>query len=240
MAADLFAAPARDTRVRSRQSSLVVVSVVAHVALVVALIVISFVLPDVLPAPHTAALAWDAGPQRVRLVDIPLPPPPPARTTVAPAPAAADAAPVVAPEGIAPEPDRGGPIVQPGTELQAGLLPGSVTGAGLAVPPPPPPPPPPSQPVRLHAGIDAPRRVKEVTPVYPALARSAGAQGVVIIEAIIDVNGDVVSAKILRSVPLLDAAAVDAVRQWKYTPARLNGEPVPVVVTVTVNFTLGR
>lgn len=240
MPADLFAAPARDTRVRSRQSSLVVVSVVAHVALVVALIVISFALPDVLPAPHTAALAWDAGPQMVRLVDIPLPPPPPARTTVASAPAAADAAPVVAPEGIAPEPDRGGPIVQSGTELQTGLLPGSVTGAGLAVPPPPPPPPAPSQPIRLHAGIDAPRRVKEVTPVYPALARSAGAQGVVIIEAIIDVNGDVVSATILRSVPLLDAAAVDAVRQWKYTPARLNGEPVPVVVTVTVNFTLGR
>jgi protein TonB len=240
MPADLFAAPARETRVRSRRSSLVVISVVAHVAFVMALVVISFLLPEVLPSPHTAALAWDAGPQLVRLVDIPLPPPPPARTTVVPSPVSSDAAPVVAPEGIAPEPERSGPIVQSGTELQTGLLPGTVTGAGLEVPPPPPPQPPASQPVRLHAGIDAPRRVKEVTPIYPALARSAGVQGVVIIEAIIDVNGDVASAKVLRSIPLLDDAALEAVRQWKYTPARLNGEPVPVVVTVTVNFTLGR
>lgn len=63
-------------------------------------------------------------------------------------------------------------------------------------------------------------------------------QGVVIIEATIDARGDVVAAKVLRSVPMLDDQAIEAVRQWKYTPARLNGEPVAVVMTVTVNFTL--
>jgi protein TonB len=75
-------------------------------------------------------------------------------------------------------------------------------------------------------------------PVYPALARTAGAQGIVIIEATIDAHGDVVATRVLRSVSMLDDAAVAAVRQWKYTPARLNGEPIAVLITVTVNFML--
>jgi protein TonB len=63
-------------------------------------------------------------------------------------------------------------------------------------------------------------------------------QGVVIIEATIAPNGRVQAAKVLRSIPMLDAAALDAVRQWQFTPTLLNGEPVPVIMTVTVNFTL--
>ena len=63
-------------------------------------------------------------------------------------------------------------------------------------------------------------------------------QGVVIVEAVISTTGHVVEARILRSVPLLDQAALDAVRQWRYTPSLLNGVPVPVVMTVTVTFTL--
>ena len=59
-----------------------------------------------------------------------------------------------------------------------------------------------------------------------------------IIETIIDTRGDVESASVLRSIPLLDQAALDAVRQWKFTPTTLNGVPVPVVMTVTVNFKL--
>jgi protein TonB len=64
-------------------------------------------------------------------------------------------------------------------------------------------------------------------------------QGVVIIEALIDTNGNVADAKILRSVAMLDQAAVDAVRQWRFTPTMLNGAAVPILMTVTVNFTLG-
>jgi len=97
----------------------------------------------------------------------------------------------------------------------------------------------PAAPVRLHSGIEPPRKIHDVMPAYPVLARTVGASGVVIIEATIDARGDVVAAKVLRSVPTLDQAAVDAVRQWKYTPARLNGEPVAVLITVTVNFMLG-
>ncbi len=56
-----------------------------------------------------------------------------------------------------------------------------------------------------------------------------------ILEALIGVDGRVADAKVLRSVPLLDQAALDAVRQWEYTPTLLNGAPVPVVMTVTVH-----
>jgi protein TonB len=63
-------------------------------------------------------------------------------------------------------------------------------------------------------------------------------EGIVIIEATIGADGQVINARILRSVPLLDQAAIDAVRQWQFTPTLLNGVPVPVIMTVTVNFTL--
>jgi len=75
-------------------------------------------------------------------------------------------------------------------------------------------------------------------PVYPPIAESARVQGVVIIEATIGVDGTVTDAKVLRSIPLLDQAALDAVRQWRYTPTLVEGTAVPVIMTVTVNFTL--
>ena len=63
-------------------------------------------------------------------------------------------------------------------------------------------------------------------------------QGVVILEALIDDSGTVANARVMRSVPLLDAAALEAVSQWVFTPTELNGRPVAVIMTVTVNFTL--
>jgi protein TonB len=74
--------------------------------------------------------------------------------------------------------------------------------------------------------------------VYPSIAQSARVQGVVILEATIGVEGRVQDVKVLRSIPLLDQAAIDAVKQWQYTPTTLNGVPVPVVMTVTVTFAL--
>jgi TonB family protein len=110
------------------------------------------------------------------------------------------------------------------------------------VPPPPPPPPPPGAegmaPLRVGGNIKTPTKIKDVPPVYPAEALAAGIQGVVIIEAVIDPAGKVSSANVLRSIPALDQAAVDAVRQWEFTPTLLNGVPVPVIMTVTVNFSL--
>jgi protein TonB len=63
-------------------------------------------------------------------------------------------------------------------------------------------------------------------------------QGVVILEAVIDEHGEVGRIKVLKSMPLLDQAAITAVQQWRYTPTLLNGVPVSVLMTITVNFTL--
>jgi TonB family protein len=110
--------------------------------------------------------------------------------------------------------------------------------AFVGAPPPPPPPPPPQAPVRVGGNIKTPTKTKDVRPVYPPIAQSARVSGVVIIEATIGADGKVKDAKVLRSIPLLDQAALDAVKQWQFTPTLLNGVPVPVIMTVTVNFTL--
>ena len=92
--------------------------------------------------------------------------------------------------------------------------------------------------VRVGGKIKPPTKTRDVTPLYPAAAKSARVAGTVIIEATIGADGKVMNAKILRSVPMLDQAALDAVKQWEYSPTRLNGKPVPVVMTVTVAFKL--
>jgi TonB family protein len=92
-------------------------------------------------------------------------------------------------------------------------------------------------PVRVGGQIKPPTKVKDVKPEYPAIARTARVAGAVTIEATIGEDGKVIDAKVVRSVPLLDQAALDAVQQWEYTPTLLNGVPVPVLVTVTINFT---
>jgi TonB family protein len=92
--------------------------------------------------------------------------------------------------------------------------------------------------IRVGGKVKAPTKTRDVKPVYPATAQSARVQGVVIIEATVGTDGKVIAARVLRSIPMLDQAALDAVRQWEYSPTRLNGKPVPVTMTVTVNFKL--
>jgi TonB family protein len=91
-------------------------------------------------------------------------------------------------------------------------------------------------PVRVGGNIPLPTKIKDVRPALPDAAAQAGVRGVVILEIVIAPDGSVQDAKILRSIPLLDAAALDAVRQWRYTPTLLNGQPVPVILTATVAF----
>ncbi|RPJ70095.1 MAG: energy transducer TonB, partial [Acidobacteria bacterium] len=91
--------------------------------------------------------------------------------------------------------------------------------------------------LRVGGTIKAPTKVKDVKPVYPDVALQANVQGVVIVEVKIGPDGRVQDARILRSIQLLDKAALDAVSQWEYTPTLLNGAPIGVVMTVTVNFT---
>jgi TonB family protein len=89
---------------------------------------------------------------------------------------------------------------------------------------------------RVGGAVTPPQRLG--TPQYPPEARAAGIQGVVIAEVVIDPFGNVTDAKVLRSIPLLDEPALKAVRDWHYAPTVVNGQPVPVRMTVTVNFTL--
>jgi len=119
-------------------------------------------------------------------------------------------------------------------------IPGGAAGgvAGGIGAPPPPPPPPPAAPVRVGGNIAPPKKIKDVQPVYPSLALSAGVAGIVIIEATIGPQGNVTDARVLRSISLLDQAALDAVRQWEFTPTLINGVPVAIIMSVTVNFQL--
>lgn len=96
----------------------------------------------------------------------------------------------------------------------------------------------PPAPVRVGGEIREPKNLKRVAPVYPEAAKTAGLEAVIILESTIDERGDVVDIKPLRDVPPLTQAAVGAVKQWRYEPTLLNGVPVPVVMTVTVNFVL--
>lgn len=92
--------------------------------------------------------------------------------------------------------------------------------------------------VRVGGTIRTPMKIKDVRPVYPPEAQAANVSGLVILEALIGRDGAVEQAQVLRSIPMLDQAAVDAVMQWRFRPTLLNGVPVPVIMTVTVNFTL--
>ena len=94
------------------------------------------------------------------------------------------------------------------------------------------------KPVKATGDIKPPKLIKSVDPVYPEEARKQGIEGLVILEATVDVEGKVQDVKVLRPVPALNQAAIDAVKQWVYEPTIIDGKPTPVVFTVTVNFKL--
>lgn len=174
------------------------------------------------------------------------PPAPPAPSTPA-QPAPRPAAPIEAPSEIGEEvpavPPRsieGGLPDAPGVSTGAGVLSDLTAGTHVSPVAPPPPPEPTPRLVRIGGKIREPRKLVYVPPIYPELARQTRVQGAVTLEAILDATGKVESVRVLESVPLLDDAAVRAVRQWRYTPTELNGVPVPVLMTVTIRFSLDR
>jgi TonB family protein len=93
-------------------------------------------------------------------------------------------------------------------------------------------------PLKIGGQIGEPKKIRDMRPVYPEEAKANGIQGLVILQVLIDIDGRVVDAQILRGHPLLNEAAIDAVTQWEFTPTLLNGDPVQVQLTVTINFTL--
>ena len=209
-------------------------SIAIHALAILALIVIPLMAYDVLPTPYSAMDSF-------RTVALPPPPsPPPPRTASKPVVATVnpDLAPVVAPPTIAPEPPDLGFDRALVTTAPLGVLEG---GASQPIPPPLTTASPATlPPVPVGGEIKRPVKTKDASPVYPQIAVISRVQGVVIVEATIGVDGTVQEARVLRSIPLLDSAALDAVKQWEFTPTLLNGEPVPVIMTVTVQFTLAR
>ena len=212
------------------------VSIVFHLCVIAGVIVSPLFATDELPEPPRAT--------EYVLVSARLPPPPPAPRPASPAPSR-NAAPLDVPDIVAPEPPTP-PVASPGPTdvdvpggdpLAGPFVPGVVPGGDPVPPPPPPPPVAAKQPVRVSA-LQAPRKIRDMAPRYPAIAQASRVEGVVILEAVIAEDGSVQDVRVLRSKPLLDAAAVEAVRQWRFTPTLLGGEPVPVVMTVTVSFSL--
>ncbi len=241
MPRDLFGdvvRPFNGAGARSRYT--VPLSLAAHTLIVVTVVVVPLLATDALPSLATR-LSFESV--------TPIVPPEPPRPRVAqpvdtPVDVSPDAAPIDAPVGIAEETGYegvtcGDPV---GVRCDGGLSATDTLGvtdfAELAPPPAPPPPKQETRTARAGVEVRPPAKVRDAAPVYPAIAQSARISGVVIIQATIGVDGTVIDATVLRSVPLLDQAALEAVRQWRYTPSSLNGRPVAVIMTVTVNFQL--
>ena len=224
----------------NRKAYVLPLSIVTHLVVVALAAVVPLCAPGVLPVPATTVVEFIS-----REVPTVPPPPPPApvdraaseaRTIaqdVNPLTAPIVAPPAIAPEGVVGDTTRG--LIQ-GVESGIGNVADGVLGSAVAVPPPPPPEP--TAPLRVGGAITRPKKIRNVAPVYPAIAQVARVSGTVIIEATIGPTGDVLDARVLRSVPLLDAAALEAVRRWQFTPTLLNGKAIAVVMSVTVDFRL--
>ena len=240
---DIFTGHTR--HIPSKPALPIVISMTGQLALVTALIVPVLFFTGALPEVPTmmAFVAEAPAPPPP-----PPPPPPPAAKQATPPQAkpapTAGAAPVEPPATIQPERADAGDIGVPGGVeggIPGGVVGGVVGGLPTEIPPPPPPAPAPAPraPVRVGGQIQAPTVARRVDPTYPELAAKAHIRGVVILEAQVDKEGRVVDVKVLRTAHrLLDDAALEAVRQWRYQPLVLNGIPEPFVLTVVLTFSI--
>jgi len=121
----------------------------------------------------------------------------------------------------------------PGGSL-GGVMGGIIGNTPVAVPKVAAPPPR----VRVSAGVQQGNLISQVKPTYPPIAKAARIQGAVVLQAEISKQGTIENLKVISGHPMLVQNALDAVKQWRYKPYLLNGEPVPVETTITVNFTL--
>jgi periplasmic protein TonB len=230
-------------------------SLLFHAVLIVLLIVVPLLRSDVLPSPMHQTHAFFAAPASL---SVPVPPPPPAAAPRVPRSAARPSAPATrpAPARFTAPVDVPGPVVAAAAEAApaaivedahaaagepgvpggtAGGLPGGIVGGVVGSVAPPPAP---VAPVRVGGEIREPKKIRHVSPIYPDLAVAAHVKGTVILECLVSPQGRVTDVRLMRGIPLLNESAMDAVKQWMYTPTLKDGIPVPVILTVTVRFDL--
>lgn len=231
---------------KTNKSWTVIVSGIVQATFLAVLILIPLIYTEALPKASLATLLIAPPPP-------PPPPPPPAATPVVkvkPQVKLMDAGKLVAPKAIpkevkiikeeAEQPDAMGAIGGvpggvPGGQM-GGVIGGVIGGVGGA----PPPPKPTQTRIRQGGSVQAAKLVNRVQPQYPPLARQTRISGTVRLHAIISKDGSVQSLSVESGHPLLVQAALDAVRQWRYQPTTLNGEPVEVDTTIDVIFSLNQ
>ena len=229
-----------------RRAALVPLSIAAHAGALALALLFPLLTPAELPSPPLL------GP----IVDYAGPPPPtpplpvatPAPSRVTKAPRSQVAAPTTVADLVTPPPAPGPTVsmIEP-SDLSPGDAPApcfiNCDGRGLGsddgpigAPGPGAPGATGTSPVRISDGIKPPIRTTYVVPTYPEIARPAGISATVVLECTIDPTGHVADARVIAGHPLFNESALDAVRQWRYTPTRLNGVPVAALMTVTVRF----
>jgi protein TonB len=226
----------------------VVLSMVFQVVFLGILILIPLIYTEALPKTMMATMLTAPPPP-------PPPPPPPVATQVVhvkPQAHLMDAGKLMAPKVIPKdikiikeeaEPDLGAMGAVGGVPggvaggQMGGVIGGVIGGMGGA---PPPPNPKQTGPLRVGGNVQAARIINRVQPVYPPLARQTRISGTVRLHAIIGKDGTIQQLEVLNGHPLLQQAALDAVRQWRYQPTLLNGEPVEVDTTIDVIFSLNQ
>jgi protein TonB len=250
---------------RSKKPATLVLSAIVHGTLAVTLIVIPLFQNQVLPQiPLFEPLHPPVAARGVELVPVPrtragspsaTPSPQPAVLTTPPVtpswiakfvdqPASGPIAYQRNGDGLGPGIPGGGPDGSPFGQLNGtgnGPLPGPRTSQAAAPPPPPPAEPVPNVPIPRGGDLVQSNLIHTVQPVYPRLAVVTRSQGIVILEAVITREGliDPARLRVLQTAsPLLTPSAIEAVKQWRYRPTLLNGQPVEVLTTITINFTL--
>lgn len=225
---------------RSHLSGSVPISIGLH------LVALLLVLISPLVADVSLPRVWVDLPDYVRLAPMPPPPAitlrePPPSPQASPGPVVTNRAPTEAPLTIEPQAPRRLPTVPiDGPASSTGFPPGMGFGADSvsSVVIPVPDPPRPAGPVRVAQLPVAPTKIVDARPLYPEIARSARVEGTVVLEAVLDQSGRVTQLRVIQSVPMLNQAALDAVRQWRYTPSIYGGQPVSVLMTITIRFKL--
>jgi periplasmic protein TonB len=217
-----------------RRGTTFFVSLVLHAGLALSVVALPLVLAEAMPSQAVLTVLPPLA------LAPPLPPPPPSgsthlsvQRTRTPAETAPVAPPIESELVLDSEPFLAiADIVGDGV---GGGVPNGVVGSVIDDLPTSAPPPSPRV-VRIGSGIAAPRLVRRVDPAYPAIAAAARESATVQLEAEVDARGEVARVRVERGHPLFDEAAVAAVRQWRYQPLLLNGEPTGFVLTVTVRF----